>query len=465
MKISIGEFNSDISDMYPKIPVPDVAEAISKSGAEVVGVEEGGGEIPQLAKDLGWPYYDVRTQIVSKYPLISPPGGANLFDLVEPAPGQVFALENVHLPSSGYGPMRVRNGATPAQLMAGEQGRLTAIRSALSAIRAVRSQGIPTFLVGDFNSPSALDWTTAAVGVRKYRPFAFKWPVSEIVLRAGFTDSYRSVYPDPTTDLGITWPAVKSPTGPAATKPADRIDFIYSSGKAAATASRIVGEPGAPEISASVDPWPSDHRAIASDFQVTLATPRTFVSALPQLVAVGTPITVAYHAPGNADSLSIEPADPNGVAPAPVGLAATGTSDGSVQVATDALSPGAYQLRLHASDGSVLASAPVWVERAGQQPVVSTSKSSYRVGEAIDVSWSWAPGDRFDWIGIYHRGADPNVAYYIDWLYTEARTAGSLKMGGSAHGRWPLPPGRYSVYLLKDDLYVKIAGANFTIRG
>jgi hypothetical protein len=35
----------------------------------------------------------------------------------------------------------------------------------------------------------------------------------------------------------------------------------------------------------------------------------------------------------------------------------------------------------------------------------------------------------------------------------------------SANGRFPLKAGDYSVYLLRDDGYVKIAGADFTITG
>jgi len=47
-------------------------KGIKKSGADVVGIEEGGGEIPQIAHALGWRYYDVRMQIVSRLPLVDP---------------------------------------------------------------------------------------------------------------------------------------------------------------------------------------------------------------------------------------------------------------------------------------------------------------------------------------------------------------------------------------------------------
>ena len=40
--LTVGQFNSDISDEYPDVDVTKVAAAILKSGAQVAGVEEGG---------------------------------------------------------------------------------------------------------------------------------------------------------------------------------------------------------------------------------------------------------------------------------------------------------------------------------------------------------------------------------------------------------------------------------------
>src|SRR4249920_664287 len=61
--ISVAQFNCDISDEFPIIPASLVARAIRASGADVVGIEEGGGETRQIAKALGWRYYDIRMQI------------------------------------------------------------------------------------------------------------------------------------------------------------------------------------------------------------------------------------------------------------------------------------------------------------------------------------------------------------------------------------------------------------------
>jgi hypothetical protein len=86
------------------------------------------------------------------------------------------------------------------------------------------------------------------------------------------------------------------------------------------------------------------------------------------------------------------------------------------------------------------------------------------VGEAIDVKWRNTLGNRWDWVGIYKRGADPNVASYISRFYTDSSVIGSKLMDETAAGRWPLPSGKYSAYLLGDDSYKALARADFTVR-
>ena len=101
----------------------------------------------------------------------------------------------------------------------------------------------------------------------------------------------------------------------------------------------------------------------------------------------------------------------------------------------------------------------------GSHPEIATVKRTYRTGQPIKVRWKNAPGNRWDWVGIYHRGANPNVAWYLDWAYTKATVQGHLTLSEASHGPWPLAPGKYSVYLLVDDSYKKIAQGTFTIVG
>ena len=329
------------------------------------------------------------------------------------------------------------------------------------------AQGIPVFLTGDFNSPSFRDWTKATVGLRPDLKFPLRWPVSLAVERAGFTDSFRAIYPDPVTVPGLTWPTHRTykHTETFAHAPKDRIDFVFSSG-ATPTASRIIGEPGAPGISASVSPWPSDHRLVVSTFSLAGAVPPTLVTVPQRLVTFGTPVPVSFHADGvAAATVAIERRQPG-----PAAIVASRRVDGrdltglgTQTFASDLWAPGAY-VALLKSGGRTLSSFPFWVEAPNTPPVIYTSSRTFAAGDPIVVNVRDAPGDRWDWLAIYKRGANPNVAPYVLWRYTHSAIDGQFKLGPAAVGPWPLPAGSYSVYLLRDDLYVEIARADFSIR-
>ena len=462
--LSVGQFNTDISDEYPRIDVAKVAEAIKVSGADVVGVEEGGGAIPQLAKDVGWPYYDVRMQVLSRLPLIDPPGADGHYTFVQLSPGRVVAIENVHLPSDPYGPYWVRDGKTAQQVVAMERRvRLPSILPVLAVARSLQRRGIPVFLTGDFNSPSFHDWTAASVGTRKFMRYPVHWPVTAAVEAAGFRDSYRVVYPNAVKHPGLTWPVHRPIPGwnPTPRDPLDRIDFIFATAAASPTASLIVGEPGGPELSATVAPWQSDHRDIASTFTVSGVTPPTLVSVTQRLLTVGDAAVVAYHAPaGGKVEVGL---DPGGGAFTPIAHQDARGVDGTLTFDTGSWKPGAYQARLVEPSGGIASTFPFWVEAPGTVPTITTAKPTYRSGRPIRVSWQNAPGERWDWVAVYRRNADPNVASYLTWAYTKASVDGSLTLRGASSGPWPLKPGAYSVYLLKDDLYVKVAGTPLTI--
>jgi len=93
-------------------------------------------------------------QVISKYPLLDPPGGNGIYTLVQPLPGQVIAIENVHLPSTPYGPEAVRDGATLDEVMALErETRLPSIQDQITAAKQLLAKDIPVILIGDFNAP------------------------------------------------------------------------------------------------------------------------------------------------------------------------------------------------------------------------------------------------------------------------------------------------------------------------
>jgi hypothetical protein len=464
--IRVAQFNCDISDEFPIIKPGLVARAIRASGADVVGIEEGGGEIPQIARALHWRYYDIRMQIVSRLPLVDPPGGNGLYTYVEVSPGRVVAMENVHLPSAPYGPVWVKHGKTAAQVIAMEKRvRLPAIQPDLAAARTLHARGIPVFLTGDFNSPSFRDWTKATVGTRPYLRYPLRWPVSAAVEAAGFTDSFRAVHPNPVKVPGLTWPTHRTIPGVDRFlgEPKDRIDFVFSQG-ATPVASAIVGEPHAPGTSATVAPWPSDHRLVSSTFRVRGATPAALVTVPHRLVRTGDAVPVSFHAAGAVAAVAIERIHGGAGTVVARRSVAGGPGIGTVGFSSAGWGAGAYAAVLLAPDGRVRSRFPFWVAEPGAPPVVRATKRVFAVGEPIGVTVKDAPGDRWDWLGIYHRGANPLVASYLLWRYTHSAIDGTFTLRPSGIFAVPLTPGRYSVYLLRDDLYVKIAGAGFSVR-
>ncbi|TMK44788.1 MAG: hypothetical protein E6G55_10660 [Actinobacteria bacterium] len=447
VELKVLEFNIEYGGVH--VSFDKVVEAIRRSRADVVAIEEAQGHTLALQRALGWPYASPRLQILSRYPLIDPPGADGVYVFVQLAPGQVVAIENVHLPSNPYGPFEVKQGETKRSVLELERRlRLPAIQPSLQAAESLGAQEIPVFLTGDFNAPSWRDWTAAMVGERFQIRYAVKWPVSVAVENAGFVDSYRHVYPSPRRHPGLTWWAARPHLpfwNPGKYAPQDRIDIIYALGAAEATAAEVIGEAGAPGLAYTVTPWPSDHRATASTFTVTPGAPPVMVAADERLVAIGDDVHVTFHAPGGGgEHVAIVPA---GGHPASEGIAdqstgATDPTDGTLTFSTDTWTSGAYEAVLIRGGGQELSRIPFF-----------------------DVSWQDARGERWDWIGVYKRGRDPLIAYYLLWTYTGSTIAGSTPIDENVHGPWPLDAGKYSVYLLRDDGYRLEARADFTVTG
>ncbi len=442
-----------------------VLETIRASGADVIGLEEGEHSTRRVARALGW-FASVRTQVVSRYRLIDPPEGNGLYIYVELGPGQVVAIANAHLPSTPYGPYRVRDGATPERLEALERRtRLPAALAQLELLPGIVSQGIPVFLTGDFNSPSHLDWTPAVAAVRPEVPFAFDWPVSRAYADAGFRDSYRDVHPDPVAVPGFTW----TPGGPESIRREvhDRIDWVLAAGPARTVASDLVGERGGPDVDIGVDPYPSDHRGVASTFVVRPGEAPVLVAPERRRLTIGDPLSVVFHTPGGGgERVAIVRAG----GADPVAETPTLAEDGTVTFPTAGLRRGAYDAVLLDEDDAVLSRSTLWLYRPGERTKVRTSQRVYERGEPIGVSWSNAPGMRWDWLAIYRvrpgsktHYATPgcNAGYcgngaYLVYEYTKTAIQGATafsSMSAGASRNWPLRPGTYEVRFLLDDGY------------
>jgi hypothetical protein len=436
-----------------------VVAAIRVSGADVVGLNEATMNTELIADKLGW-HASPRTQVISRYPIVDPPGANGAYVFVEPLPGRVVAVSDVHLPADPYGPYELRDGATLEEVLQLENDlRLPDIQDELSGLPPLADRGIPVFLTGDFNSPSHLDWTQAVADQREDVPFPVQWPVSTALANAGFEDSFRVVHPNPVTKPGHTW----TPGSPEGEKVEvhDRIDWVLSTGPATGTASSVVGETG-PNTDIALDPWPSDHRAVVSTFDVTPAEMPTLVAVEERSLEQGETLRVRFH--GGASVALVRGTT------TVTSKSTGGVADGTLSFATANLAPGAYQAVLRNASGQALSRSPFWLYRPGAVTTVTTSKTTYMVGEPIEVSWTKAPGMKFDWLGLYSAGESADNkqqttcsagfcgnGHYFLYEYTRNTIEGSTTFDADSNAGWKtwdqIGTGTYQVRLLLDDGY------------
>ncbi|MBO0609939.1 endonuclease/exonuclease/phosphatase family protein [Myceligenerans salitolerans] len=360
-----------------RVDLDQVPAAIEAAGADVVGVQESGGNLRRIADALGWDHVNEPLQIISRYPLRPGSGADHVF--VETAPDHGVAMSNVHLQAYPYGPYDLRDGASTAHVLANENGiHMEQMAGRFESLGALAGSGFPVFLTGDFNVPSHLDWTaTTAAATPRTFDRALEWPVSSRLDELGFRDTYREANPDPVASPGYTW----TPGYPAGTVTGDevhdRIDFVYAAGATETEESVVVGEPasasplpgdfGAPHSDVEVSPWPSDHRAVATTFEVEAAPLPDVEEPAPATVATdresyapGDPIEVTFDGGpgGERDWVGVYPA---GTAPGSIPsyrwLYVSGESsgtrvvDGSAQGTTWPLPPGEYDVHLLVDDG------------------------------------------------------------------------------------------------------------------
>jgi len=436
-----------------------VVAAIRASGADVVGLEEATMNTCLIAGKLGW-NCSARTQIISRFPIVDPPGANGLYVFVEPQPGRIVAVSDVHLPADPYGPYEIRDGATLDEVLELENDlRVPDLQDELQALPPLAARGIPVFLTGDFNTPSHLDWTQAVADARADVPFPVQWPVSKALAAAGFEDSFRIVHPNPLAKPGFTW----TPGSPEGEKVEvhDRIDWVLSIG-ATATTSQVVGEGGNPNTDIAVDPWPSDHRGTVSTFTVAPAPMPILAAVEERSLEQGQTLRVRFH--GGASVALVRGST------VAASKSTGGAGDGTLSFATANLVPGTYKAVLRDASGQALSRSPFWLYAPGTPTTVRTAKTKYKVGEPIRVSWKKAPGMKFDWLGLYSAGenADNPTAstcsagycgngHYFIYTYTDARIQGSTAFDAASFAGWKtwdaIGTGTYQIRLLLDDGY------------
>ena len=275
------------------VDLAKVVEAIQAADPDIVALEEAVTNAGRIATALGWDHASDRSQVIARHRILEPADGVGVYVLVEVAPGRVVAVASVHPPAEPYGPELAGRGGTEAEIIDLERRiRLPKLEAHLRVLPTLAAAGVPVFLLGDFNAPSHLDWTTDAVGSRWHVRTPVDWPMSRAIEAAGFRDAWREIHPDPVLEPGLTWWANRPPTGgyePAPETPNDRIDLIYAAGPTTIRDCVLVGEVGAPGVTIAIRPWPSDHRAVVASFDVLPASMPESVQVAPAVVRESIP--------------------------------------------------------------------------------------------------------------------------------------------------------------------------------
>ena len=275
-----------------KQPLSQTAKVIQVAKADIVGIQETrsprGDTLEDLAKLLGW-NHDIGSCIVTRYEIVEHFKGGKDYKggiKVKLASDKNAYIFNLHLPSHPYQPYQLlgirpkwhkhTNNITFIKTEAetiewAKKARGAEIGKLLRQVKSIPDKEVPVFVVGDFNEPSHLDWTEAAAKAGRH-PIKVAYPTSSSMLEAGFTDSYRTLYPDEMKNPGITWsPAYK--VGDPRTHH-DRIDFVYFKGKGLEVKEvKILGE-NEKNADLVVSPYPSDHRAVVATFTLAKKIPQ-----------------------------------------------------------------------------------------------------------------------------------------------------------------------------------------------
>ncbi|CAI4227447.1 unnamed protein product [Auanema sp. JU1783] len=196
--------------------------------------------------------------------------------------GHFINIWTAHLQYRAYGPYAAFNKLVTKmdQIMAGEKpsfgdGRwhnmMEVYENPTMRRWLQKCDSIPFIFTGDFNCPSHLDWTLNQTGV--HGGWSVEWPATKILEQLGFIDSYRYLYPNPSTHPGNSWSTVNKFNAEwdyTIPEPQDRIDFIYFKGPVKPIRSFLYkgNEPLMRIPYHMQNDYPSDHYALISDFQI-----------------------------------------------------------------------------------------------------------------------------------------------------------------------------------------------------
>ncbi len=251
------------------VGVERTIEVLKKENADVVGLIETYGSGAIIADSLGYYFYLISTNlsIMSRYPieetiqLFKPfnSGGA----LINLGKNQKIAFFDIWLNYLPDACDLVKGKSVVEEFLKKEQEtRVSEIKSILKDITSWTNSAdeIPVFVVGDFNTDSHLDWTEENKAM--HNGLVIDLPVSRLMEKASYTDSFRKLHPKAVEYPGFTWSPLINPLAKTPDCLPCRIDFIYYKG------SKLQ-----PYRSETLNHhpvfWPSDHGSVVSSFYLS----------------------------------------------------------------------------------------------------------------------------------------------------------------------------------------------------
>ncbi|MCA9297384.1 MAG: endonuclease/exonuclease/phosphatase family protein, partial [Phycisphaerales bacterium] len=196
----------------PDIGVLRVIEIIQEIDPDIICLQETFGSGARIADALGFVLYrcDESLTILSRCPIVHVSRSARpalyavaTIALDDHRAVQVVNVSLHHLPD--YWTTPLPDGATANALFAGElPTRVVDIATILQDLAPTLAvaDDIPIIVAGGFNSASHLDWTEAQRA--SHDDLVVHWPVSRMMSARGFTDVFRSLWPDAGTMPGRT---------------------------------------------------------------------------------------------------------------------------------------------------------------------------------------------------------------------------------------------------------------------
>ena len=272
---NVMTFNTWYSAQYGNGGLERVSEIIADLNIDVIGFQETDSlsiiEIKSFLNNFdGYEQlYSAPSQsnisIISRFP-ITDIYDYNLYGIgadITFSDIDTFKFVSSHLSAYPYGPYDLYEGVSIDEVIQNELS--TRYLENLDIYNQIITNSsnnpqLPVIYVGDHNTPSKLDW--GLNNINQNFGFSIEWPVSEFLLNNNFYDSYRLVNPSIFDDIGLTWSPGYPKNNFDSWDVHDRIDMIYFkhglSNKLYPIDSYIY----------DCDPWPSDHRAVVTEFAI-----------------------------------------------------------------------------------------------------------------------------------------------------------------------------------------------------